>query len=144
MSRYRAPHEILTDKRKEFDGAFQTLISKHEITHRMSSYEHLQSSRLAECMVQTMKRALRKCLLDGGREQLDDFLTYVAMGYRMSKQKSIGYSPYFLIFGERPHHSKPVATITGGGLGPQRLRGDALGIPKLVPPHVTVATDSEL
>ena len=26
-------------------------------------------------------------------------LPYVAMGYRMSKQKAVGYSPYFLMFG---------------------------------------------
>ena len=46
-----------------------------------------------------MKRALRKCLLDGGGQQWDELLPYIAMGYRMSKQKSIGYSPYFLMFG---------------------------------------------
>ena len=53
-------------------------------------------------MVQTMKRALRKCLLDGGGEDWDELLPYVAMGYRMSKQKSVGYSPYFLMFGRDP------------------------------------------
>ena len=50
-------------------------------------------------MVQTMKRALRKCLCDAGGENWDELLPYIAMGYRMSKQKSIGYSPYFLMFG---------------------------------------------
>ena len=50
-------------------------------------------------MVHTMKRALRKYLLDGGGEEWDELLPYVAMGYRMSKQKAIGYSPYFFIFG---------------------------------------------
>ena len=53
-------------------------------------------------MVQTMKRALRKCLLDGGGEEWDELLPYVAMGYRMSKQKAVGYSPYFLMFGRDP------------------------------------------
>ena len=69
---------------KECDGAFQTLLSKHEFTHRMSSHEHPQSDGLAERIVQTMKRALKKCLLDGGSEQWDEILSYVAMGYRMS------------------------------------------------------------
>ena len=27
---------------------------------------------------------------------------YIAMGYRMSKQKAVGYSPYFLMFGRDP------------------------------------------
>ena len=102
LSRYGAPGEILTDQGKEFDGEFQTLLSKHEITHRISSHEHPQSDGLAERMVQTMKRSLRKCLLDGGGEEWDEILPYVAMGYRMSKQKSSGYSPYFLMFGRDP------------------------------------------
>ena len=32
----------------------------------------------------------------------DDVLPYVMMGYRMSKQKSTGYSPYFLLYGREP------------------------------------------
>ena len=46
-----------------------------------------------------MKRALRKCLLDGGGKDKDELLPYVAMGYRMSKKKSLRYSPYFLMYG---------------------------------------------
>ena len=37
-----------------------------------------------------------------GGEDWDELLPYVAMGYRMSKQKSLGYSPYFLMFGRDP------------------------------------------
>ena len=73
----------------------------------MSSRDHPQSDGLAERMVQTMKRALRKCLLDNGGEERDELLPYVAMGYRMSKQKAVGYSPYFLMFGRDPiFHSR--------------------------------------
>ena len=53
-------------------------------------------------MVQTMKRALRKCLCDGGGKEWDELLPYIAMGYRMTKQKAVGYSPYFLMFGRDP------------------------------------------
>ena len=53
-------------------------------------------------MVQTMKKALRKCLLEGGGEQWNELLPYVAMGYRLCKQKSLGYSPYFMRFGREP------------------------------------------
>ena len=102
LSRYGAPGVILTDQGPEFEGDFQTLLAKHEITHRLSSREHPQSDGLAERMVQTMKRALRKCLLDGGGKEWDELLPYIAMGYRMSKQKAVGYSPYFLMFGRDP------------------------------------------
>ena len=102
LSRYSVPGEILTDQGREFQGEFATLIAKHEITHRLASREHPQSDGLAERMVQTMKRALRKCLCDRGGQQWDELLPYIAMGYRMSKQKSVGYSPYFLMFGRDP------------------------------------------
>ena len=107
LSRDGAPGEILTDQGKKFAGEFQTLLAKHEITHRLASHEHPQSNGLAERMVQTMKRALRKCLLDGGGEEWDELLPYLAMGYRLSKQKGVGYSPYFLMFGRDPiFHSR--------------------------------------
>ena len=32
----------------------------------------------------------------------DDILPYVATGYRISKQKSTGFSPYFLLYGRQP------------------------------------------
>ena len=52
--------------------------------------------------MQTMKMGLRKCLLDGGGKNWDELLPCIAMGYRMTKQKSLGYNPYFLMFGRGP------------------------------------------
>lgn len=89
LTRFRAPGEVVTDQGREFQGRFRDLITKHEITHRLASREHPQADGLAERMVQTIKRGLRKCLLQGGGEQWDRLLPYVAMGYRFSKQKSI-------------------------------------------------------
>ena len=74
-------------------GEFDALLSKHEITHRLASRDHPQADGLAERMVQTMKMSLRKCLCDGGGLNWDELLPYVAMGYRMSRQKSSGYIP---------------------------------------------------
>ena len=54
-------------------------------------------------MVQTLKQSLRKCLLDHSWNMpWDSILPYVAMGYRVSKQKSTGFSPYFLLYGRQP------------------------------------------
>ena len=52
--------------------------------------------------MQTMKMGLKKCLLDGGGKDWDELLPYIAMGYGMTKQKSLGYIPYFLMFGRDP------------------------------------------
>ena len=40
--------------------------------------------------------------MDGGGKDWDELLPYIAMGYRISKQKAVGYSPYFLMFGRGP------------------------------------------
>lgn len=40
-----------------------------------------------------MKLALHKCLLDGGCKELDELLPYTAMGYKLYKQKAVGYIP---------------------------------------------------
>ena len=99
LSRYGARREVLTDQGREIMGEFQTRLIKHEITHRLASREHPRSDGLAERMVQTINQALRKCLLDGGGEDWDEPLPYVAMGYRMLDFFSVGYSPYYLMFG---------------------------------------------
>ena len=54
-------------------------------------------------MVQTLKQSLRRCLLDQTwGVPWDDILPYVALGYKISKQRSTGYSPYFLLYGRQP------------------------------------------
>ena len=94
---------VLTDQGTEFQGEFQTLLSKQEITHRITSRDNPQADGLAERMVQTLKQSLRRCLLDQTWGlPWDDILPYVAMGYRISKQKSTGFSPYFLLYGRQP------------------------------------------
>ena len=44
---------------------------------------------------------LLRCCLTGGKDW-DELLPYVAMGYIMSKKKTLGFSPYFLMFGRDP------------------------------------------
>ena len=102
LSRYGAPGEVLTDQGREFQGEFQTMLAHHEITLRLTSREHPQFDGLAERMVQTKKMGLRKCLLDGWGKDWDELLPYIAIGYRMTKQKSLGYTHYFLMFGRDP------------------------------------------
>ena len=94
---------VLTDQGTKFMGQFRSLLAKQEITHRIISRENPQADGLAERMVQTLKQSLRRCLLDQSWGiPWDDILPYVAMGYRISKQKSTGSSPYFLLYGRQP------------------------------------------
>ena len=46
-----------------------------------------------------------RCSVDGGGKDWDQLLPYVAMDYRMSREKAMGYSPFFLMFGRDPSFS---------------------------------------
>ena len=97
------PGVVLTDQGTEFQGKFHSLLAEQEITHRIISRENPQADGLAERMVQSLRQSLRRCLLDQSwGVPWDDILPYVAMGYRISKQKSTGFSPYFLLYGRQP------------------------------------------
>ena len=93
---------MLADRGCEYSGEFQHLLAQQEITLALASKEYSQSHGMAEGMVQTMKLSLRKCLLYDGGKDWDELLPHVAMGYRMSRLKAVGYSPYLLMFGRDP------------------------------------------
>jgi hypothetical protein len=66
LSRFGAPAKVFTDQRREFLGEFQTLCEQAMIDHRTTSRDHPEADGLAECMVQTVKRGLRKYSLKKG------------------------------------------------------------------------------
>jgi hypothetical protein len=103
LTRFGAPAEVLTDQGEEFQGEFAALLQKLLIDHRTTSRDHPQSDGLAERMVQVVKEALRKYCITFNKQHWCRFLCWIAMGYRMSRQRSLGgYSPYFLLFGRWP------------------------------------------
>ena len=53
-------------------------------------------------IVQTMKLGLKKALSERAASDRDVTLPYVAMGYRMTILKSLGYSHYYVLFGRHP------------------------------------------
>ena len=94
----------MTDQGREFLGEFQSLLEQTYIDHRTTSRDHPEADGLAERMVQSVKRALRKhCLQRGHTRDWDLQLPWLAMGYRFSKQASLAsFSPYFLLYGREP------------------------------------------
>ena len=72
--------EVLTNQGKEFLGAFGDLRTKALIDHRTTSRDHPEADGLAERVVQTTKRGLRKYeLLQGGHRDWDLMLPWIAM-----------------------------------------------------------------
>eukprot|EP00245_Coleochaete_scutata_P000411 TRINITY_DN1051_c1_g1_i1.p1 TRINITY_DN1051_c1_g1~~TRINITY_DN1051_c1_g1_i1.p1 ORF type:complete len:1227 (+),score=252.29 TRINITY_DN1051_c1_g1_i1:430-3681(+) len=105
LSRFGAPAEVLTDQGGEFLGEFQEMCEVAMIDHRQTSRDHPEADGLAERVVQTVKRGLRKYgLVEGRTTNWDLQLPWLAMGYRFSRQASLAsFSPYFLLFGVHPH-----------------------------------------
>jgi hypothetical protein len=103
LSRFGACAKCLTDQGSEFKGEFQDLLDHALIDHRRTSRDHPQADGLAERMVQTCKKGLRKICLTRNKEDWDLALPYIVMGYMMSKHASLfHFSPYFLLFGRHP------------------------------------------
>jgi hypothetical protein len=66
VSHFGAPAEVLTDQGQEFLGEFQMLCEQAMIDHHTRSRDHPEADGLAERMVQTVKRGLRKYTLNKG------------------------------------------------------------------------------
>jgi hypothetical protein len=104
LARFGAPAEVLRDQGREFLGSFEALCIKALIDHRTTSRDHPEADGLAEQVVQTVKRGLRKYgLLHGNHHDWDLMLPWIAMGYCFSRQTSLAsYSPYQLLYGREP------------------------------------------
>ena len=77
-------------------------MANHTIAHKLASREHPQADGLVVRMVQTLKNGLRKVVLDKIKTEWDLYMPYIAMGYRMSKQATMGYFPYYVLYGRHP------------------------------------------
>ena len=103
LSRFGACAEVVTDQGREFEGDFADLLEGAFIDHRTTSANHPQADGLAERMVQTLKRSLKKLVEASGKvEDWADMVPWVALGYRCSPQRSTRFSPYQLLYGVPP------------------------------------------
>ena len=95
LARFRASVEVLTDQGREFLGAFEELCTKIFVDHRTTSWDHQEVDGLAERIVQTTKRGLRKYgLLRGSHRDWDLILPWIAMSYQFNKHASlVSYNP---------------------------------------------------
>ena len=105
--------EVVTDQGSEFRGEFHDVLTHFKIDHRLASRQHPQEDGLSERMVQTMKHGLRKTLLERAATDWDLVLPYVAMGYKMTQRKALGYSPYYILFGRHPIFPARIQALEG-------------------------------
>lgn len=90
LARFEAAAKVLANQGRKFLGAFEELRTKALFDHRTTSRNHLEADGLAERVVQTIKRGLRKYgLLEDNHRDWDLKLPWIAMGYRFSRQASL-------------------------------------------------------
>jgi hypothetical protein len=111
LSRFGACAECLIDQGSQFKREFQDLLDHALIDHRWISRDHPQVDGLAERMVRTCKKGLRKICFIGIKEDWDLALPYVTMGYMMSKHTYLPhFALYFLLFGRHPIPPSSIVT----------------------------------
>jgi transposase InsO family protein len=99
LTMFGAPAEVLTDRGNEFLGEFNELLTRLMIDHRRTLRGHPQADGFAE----RIKKELQNYCLVYNKHHWDQFLPWIAMGYRMSRQASLArFSPYYLRFGRHP------------------------------------------
>eukprot|EP00873_Tetraselmis_striata_P002647 jgi/Tetstr1/422911/TSEL_013692.t1 len=99
LARYGAPVEVVTDNGTEYQGAFREQLERHGIQPVDIPPGHPQANGMAERIVQVLKVALRKVVPTLGTASWHSWMPVIEFGYRVSKQATTGYSPYFLLFG---------------------------------------------
>lgn len=102
FSRHAWPEVIISDQGREFvNGITERLFEVTGTEHRISSPYHPQTNGLVERFNQTLVGGLRK-VVDANKDDWDTKLNSVLYAYRISKQASSNYSPYFLLFNRHP------------------------------------------
>ena len=114
LARFGRPVEVTTDNGAEYRAEFHQLCTDNGIDHRTITAGHPESNGLAERLVQVMKKALRKYVLQHGTADWPSQLPTIEFGYRTSPQRSTGYSPYFLIYGREPTYPAQVRALLDG------------------------------
>ena len=91
---------------------FTEQLTRYGIQHDRTSVEHPSANGMGERIVQVFKKGMRKFVLVHGVKQWETQLPIIEFGYRVTKQKSTGLSPYFLLYGRHPYFPKHVRHLT--------------------------------
>lgn len=109
FSRVGIPKDLLTDQGTPFVSCLMAdLCSLLQVHHLRTSVYHPQTDRLVERFNQTLKRMLKKVVAEDEHDW-DLMLPYVLFTAREVPQASTGFSPFELLFGQRPRGLLDVA-----------------------------------
>ena len=122
LCRYGACDEVVTDPGAEWMDEFHQCLQSAFIDHQTTSANHPSANGQAERTVPSIKRALEKyaALEDGRSASWDEYLPHVALGFHVSVQEALGFSPYELLYSTkaflptaiREHFTPPALDLT--------------------------------
>ena len=99
---YGCPSLIISDQGREFVNEISDLLfAKTNTQHRVTSAYHPQTNGLTERFNQTLSNCLVS-KINESQDDWDDKLDAILFSYRISRQASTKYSPYYLMFGRHP------------------------------------------
>ena len=98
ISRHGCPHTVITDQGTNFKSIFQALCFAFNITHKQSSAYHHQCNGKVEKFIQFLKNSLAT-VVNGSMRNWDEMLDNVLFVYRISFNRVLSDSPFFLLYG---------------------------------------------
>nr|GEX03587.1 reverse transcriptase domain-containing protein [Tanacetum cinerariifolium] len=104
FSRFGTPKAIISDRGTHFcNDQFARIMSKYEVTHRLSTAYHLQTSGQVEVTNRGLKQILER-LVRENRALWSDKLEDALWVFRTAFKTPVGCTPYWLVYGKACDH----------------------------------------
>ena len=95
------PIELVTDQGTQFTShLIENMLSQHNIKHRNSTPYHPQANGQEEVTNRALERILTK-VVSRNRKYFVDKLMEATWAYNTTWKTTIGFTPYYLVYGKR-------------------------------------------